>query len=163
MFSLSTLYFTTVDCGSLTMQIKQWERKCCFRLSRRLWGGMKDKLPLKRLCRKLLAGLQIRYEEMVFKGSLIFRSASILCTWAMFWFVLHYIFLDVPRTTKLERSLTTLNGEQNWSQTVRFLTAFLWPLAEMANVCLSLGGGHVFATSSACSAIAIYNGYHVFQ
>ena len=31
-------------------------------------------------------------------------------------------------------------------------TAFLRPLAEMANVCLSLGGGHVVVTSSVRSA-----------
>ena len=55
---------------------------------------------------KTFTGLaaNIRYRDTTFKSSLIFCSASILCTWAMFWFVLHYIFLDVPRISKLERS-----------------------------------------------------------
>ena len=40
------------------------------------------------LWKHLPPGLQIRYRDTAFKSSLIFRSASILCTWAMFWFVL---------------------------------------------------------------------------
>ena len=43
------------------------------------------------LWKHLPPGLQIRYRDTAFKSSLIFRSASILCTWAMFWFVLHCI------------------------------------------------------------------------
>ena len=41
------------------------------------------------------------------KGTVLSFSAllnSILCTWVMFSFVLHYIFLEVPRISKLERS-----------------------------------------------------------
>ena len=40
----------------------------------------------------LPAGLQIRYRDTAFQSSLIFHSASICCTCAMFWFVLQYIF-----------------------------------------------------------------------
>ena len=42
-FSLSTLYFKTVD-SSLTRRIKQWERNDITRLSKRLWEGERDEI-----------------------------------------------------------------------------------------------------------------------
>ena len=56
------------------------------------------------LWKHLPAGLQIRYRHRAFKSSLIFGSASIICTWALFWFVLHHILQDLPWIWKLERS-----------------------------------------------------------
>ena len=51
-----------------------------FSVEQALVGRDERRAPLKTLCGRLLARLQIRYQEMVFKSSLIFRSASILCT-----------------------------------------------------------------------------------
>ena len=76
--------------------------------NRNFWTIIKFSLKnlMRILWKHLPAGLQVRYSQRdaAFKSSLIFPSASILCTWAMFSFVLHYIFLEVPRISKLERS-----------------------------------------------------------
>ena len=90
--------------------------------------------------RHLPAGLQIRYRETAFKSSLVFRRCFnplhlnnvLICS------TLHF----PGRSSNLETGtlLKTLNCEQKWSQTVRFHTTCLRTLAEMANVCLSLGG-----------------------
>ena len=99
------------------------------------------------LWKHLPAGLQIRYRDTALKSSLIFHSASIRSTWALFSFVLRYIFLDVHRISKLERSWNAKTA----SRTDRKLCVSIqrsWDLlAEMANVCLSFGGGHVFCAS----------------
>lgn len=44
----------------------------------------------------------MRYWHTGFKSPLIFHSASILCTSAMFWFFLHYILLNLFRISKLD-------------------------------------------------------------
>ena len=104
--------------------------------------------------RHLPAGLQIRYRETAFKSSLVFRRCSVnplhlnnvlICS------TLHF----PGRSSNFETGtfLKTLNCEQKWSQTVRFHATFLRPLAEMANVCQSLGGWGVTFLWTVCSAI----------
>ena len=44
----------------------------------------------------------MRYWHTGFKSPLIFHSASILCTSAMFWFFLHYILPNLFRISKLD-------------------------------------------------------------